>query len=99
MGVNAAVVLLADISSSLQAFVRVFTLVYTLLILAHVLLSWIPSGLRPVRGFLHDVCDPTLRVFRRVIPSFGPLDLSPVAAMITIQVAGSLVIALIGRIL
>jgi uncharacterized protein YggT (Ycf19 family) len=31
---------------------------------------------------LRDVCEPYLRLFRRILPSFGPLDLSPVVAVI-----------------
>ena len=31
--------------------------------------------------FLHDVCDPYLRLFRRVLPPLGPVDLSPIVAV------------------
>lgn len=91
--------MLADLRSSLQAFVGVFTGVYGLLMLAHVLLSWLPFSLPPVRRFLHEVCEPTLRIFRRVIPTIGPLDLSPIAALIAIQLAGRLLSRLIDSIL
>ncbi len=91
---------LADIASSLQAFVRVATGVYTLLVLVHVLLSWVPTlQLGPVRRFLDDTCEPVLRLFRRVIPSIGPLDLSPIVALIVLQMAGRLLETLIGRVL
>ena len=78
--------LLADTATSAQRFVSVFVGVYVLLILAYIIMSWIPGGGSPtlerVRQFLYDVCEPYLRIFRRVIPPLGPLDLSPIAAVL-----------------
>jgi uncharacterized protein YggT (Ycf19 family) len=46
--------------------------------------------------FLHDVCDPYLRLFRRVLPPVGPIDFSPfvaVAALLLLQwVVNSLIL-------
>ena len=90
MGVNAALVLLADAVSAIQKFVWVFVLVYGLIIFAYILMSWIrmPYSLwmSRVQGFLRDVCEPYLRLFRRLLPSFGPLDLSPVVAVISLVI-------------
>src|ERR1700756_353282 len=43
---------------------------YTLAILAYILTTWVqlPYSLRPVQRFLYDVCDPYLRLWRRLIP-------------------------------
>jgi uncharacterized protein YggT (Ycf19 family) len=73
----------ADAVSSAQNFVWVFLLVYTLLIFAYILMSWfrVPYSLSPVQRFLHDVCEPYLRLFRRVLPPLGPIDLSPIVAI------------------
>jgi uncharacterized protein YggT (Ycf19 family) len=80
--------LLFDAISSLQNFVHVFILVYTLLIIAYVLTSWVrlPYSLNRVQRFLYDVVEPYLRLFRRVIPPLGPLDLSPIVAIIVLGV-------------
>ena len=61
-------------ASSVQRFVSVFFDVYILLILAYVLTSWIrmPYALHRVQRFLDDVCEPYIRIFRRVLPSVGP---------------------------
>jgi len=98
---DAIVPLLADTATHLQRFVRVFCQVYILLILAYVLTSWIqlPYSLRRVQGFLDDVCQPYLRLFRRVLPSLGPLDLSPILAIISLYIAQQLLVRLIGRLL
>jgi YggT family protein len=41
--------------------------------------------------FLREVCEPFLRIFRRVLPPLGPLDLSPMVAIIVLNVAGAIV--------
>ena len=40
-----------------------------------------------IGDFLHRITEPALRPIRRVIPSFGNLDLSPVALILLIYVA------------
>ena len=91
---------LADTASSVQQFVSVFFSVYILLILAYVLTSWIrmPYSLHRVQRFLDDVCEPYIRLFRRVLPSMGPLDLSPIVAVFTLIVARTILVSLIGRV-
>ena len=81
--VYASLTLIADAIDSVQSFVTVFIWVYTLLIFAYVILSWVrsPYTTHPVVRFLHDVCDPYLRLFRRVLPPLGPVDLSPIVAV------------------
>jgi uncharacterized protein YggT (Ycf19 family) len=92
---------LADTASSVQRFVSVFFEVYILLILAYVLTSWIrmPYALHRVQRFLDDVCEPYIRLFRRILPSIGPLDLSPIVAVITLVLAQQILVGLIGRLL
>ena len=85
--------LLADAVSALQSFVGIFIAVYVLLIFVYILTSWIrlPYSLAPVQRFLYDVCEPYLRLFRRLLPSMGPLDLSPIVAVIVLYAAERLV--------
>ena len=82
--------LLADTATSVQRFVSVFVGVYVLLIFAYIIASWVPAGSSPtlerVRQFLYDVCEPYLRIFRRVIPPLGgTLDLSPLIVIVLAQ--------------
>ena len=99
----AAVGLLFDLGSSLAQFVEVFIFVYTLLILAYIITSWIRLPYSPtlnrVQRFLYDVCDPYLRLFRRFIPPLGPLDLSPMVAVITLIVLQQILDGLIQAVL
>jgi uncharacterized protein YggT (Ycf19 family) len=91
MGVRVA--LLADAVSAVQNFVSVFSGVYILLIFAYVLTSWIrlPYALAPVQRFLYDVCEPYLRLFRRILPPLGPIDLSPIVGVFALLLAARLV--------
>ena len=80
--------LLADVVTSVQRFVGVFATVYALVILAYIITSWIRLPYSPwlnrIQRFLYDVSEPYLRLFRRVLPSMGPLDLSPLVAILVL---------------
>jgi uncharacterized protein YggT (Ycf19 family) len=93
--------LLADLGSSLASFVVVFIWVYTLLLFAYILTSWVRLPYSPwlnrVQRFLYDVCDPYLRIFRRFLPPLGPLDLSPMVAIIVLFVISNVLSSLLQR--
>ena len=89
-----------DALTQVELFVDVFVGVYTLAILAYILTSWVqlPYSLRPVQRFLYDVCDPYLRLWRRIIPvSFGPIDFTPMIAVIALVAFDRIFIAVIQR--
>jgi YggT family protein len=96
MGATAIVTLLADAITSAQSFVQVFATVYTLIIFAYILTSWVRMPYSPwlnrIQRFLHDVTEPYLRLFRRVLPSMGPLDLSPWIAVIVLWLLAEVLI-------
>ena len=100
MGALSASILLADWVSSAQNFVEVFTLVYFLLIFAYILMSWIriPYSIwgNRIQRFLYDVVEPYLRIFRRFIPPLGPLDISPIVAILVLWIVSGLVIRALG---
>jgi uncharacterized protein YggT (Ycf19 family) len=50
-----------------------------------------------VQRFLYDVCEPYLRLWRRVLPMAGPIDLSPMVAVIALIVLERIVIAVLDR--
>ncbi len=85
MGADAIFGLLADAIDSVEQFVTVFIGVYILLIFAYIITSWIRLPYSPwlnrIQRFLYDVCEPYLRLFRRILPPLGPLDLSPIVAV------------------
>jgi uncharacterized protein YggT (Ycf19 family) len=101
MGETASLMLLYDAVDQIQDFVNVFIGVYILVILVYIITSWIRLPYSPwlnrVQRFLYDVCDPYLRLFRRVIPPLGPLDLSPMLAVIVLVVIRAILNELLSR--
>jgi YggT family protein len=101
MGIAASFGLLFDAASSANRFIDDFIYVYVLLIFAYILTSWVrlpySPWLRRVQDFLRDVCEPYLRLFRRVLPPLGPLDLSPVVAIFVLFLLMRVVDAIFNR--
>jgi YggT family protein len=100
MGVPASLTLpVGDAVSSVTTFIWALTLVYTLTIIAYILTSWLRLPYSPtlnrIQRFLYDVCEPYLRVFRRILPAFGGIDLSPTVAIIVLLIVSQIVIRLI----
>jgi YggT family protein len=99
------VTLLAAISrSDIADYVDKLFLVYLILIFARILLSWIPrmpynQVLSAVVNFIHEVTDPYLNVFRRILPPVGgggfALDLSPIVGVFVLLIVRSIVVGLI----
>ena len=45
--------------------------------------------------FLEAICEPYLKIFRKIIPPFGMLDISPIAALVVLSVIENLIIMLL----
>ena len=92
---------LADAISSIQNFVHVFILVYVLILFAYILLSWVRLPWSPwlnrLQRFLYDVSEPYLRIFRRLLPSFGALDLSPMIAIFSLFILDLVIQSILDR--
>jgi YggT family protein len=90
MGWSARFMLLADAISSVETFINVFCLLYGLVIFVYIITSWLrlpySLTLNRIQRFLYDVCEPYIRLFRRVLPGTGALDLSPLLALIALGV-------------
>src|SRR3954470_5273540 len=90
---------LADAASAANTFIDTFLWVYILLLFVYVLMSWVrlpyTVWVRRVNDFLRDVCEPYLRIFRRILPPLGPLDLSPMVGIIVLNIVGAVVANLI----
>jgi YggT family protein len=79
-------------------------IVYIILILIRILLSWIPRmpyyrWLSATVDFIHQVTDPYLNFFRRFLPPIGgggmAFDLSPILAIIVLYIARAVIVPLI----
>lgn len=88
-------------------YIAVLIWIYTMLILVRILLSWVQMAwtmpenpaLRTVVGFIEDITEPYLLMWRKVIPPLrgggGLIDLSPIIAIFALWLVGNLVVALI----
>jgi YggT family protein len=95
---------LATFREELANYVQAVFYVYTLLIIAYILTSlfFAFGGRVPyarwssaLLGFLRDVCEPYLSIFRRFIPPLGPMDLSPLIGIILLNFVGAIIVNLI----
>ncbi|MGC9221624.1 MAG: YggT family protein [Solirubrobacteraceae bacterium] len=78
--------------------------VYIALLLIYILANLVLSfGARPpysrwfdaVMNFLRDVSEPYLRLFRRIIPSVGGIDLSPMLAIFVLIILDDVITGLL----
>lgn len=85
-------------------YVDAIFIVYIILILIRILLSWIPRmpyyrWLSATVDFIHQVTDPYLNFFRRFLPPIGgggmAFDLSPILAIIVLYIARAVIVPLI----
>lgn len=71
---------------ALMRLVRMLLVLYMILIIVSVILSWVGQGARhPIVPLTYQLTEPVLAPIRRVLPSLGGLDLSPLIAIIGIQ--------------
>ncbi len=99
------VVALRDVSVSFVAILA-FTVgelimllinVFLFAIIVQVILSWVsPGTYNPVNAILYSLTNPILQPFRRLIPPLSGIDLSPLFALIALQVARMLILPLTG---
>ena len=85
-------------------YVGTLSLVYTILMIIWVILSWVPRVpyhpvLSAVIGFVNDVVNPYVGFFRRFVPPLkigpGALDLAPIVAFLVLYIVGNIVVGLI----
>lgn len=89
----------ADVADYVSALV----FVYFALIVGNVILSWVQQfrpipynlALRAVLGFVEETTNPYLNLFRAWVPRIGPLDISPILAILLLTIGGGLVASLI----
>lgn len=90
------------IGSFLLVVVNIFFRFASLVILARVILSWLPmAGVRidayhPLIRFLYQITDPILNPIRR-FSTFGMIDFSPIVALILLEIVQQILVVAITR--
>ena len=81
-------------------FVNLLVWILYLAMIGRVLSSWLNIGrdspFFPVISLLYQITEPILAPIRRVLPSFGMMDLSPMVALILITLVQRLIIGRLG---
>ena len=71
--------------------------VFIFAIVIQVIISWVnPGTYNPVNALLHSITQPVLAPIQRLIPPISGIDLSPLVALIGLQVLKMLVLPLLG---
>lgn len=69
---------------------------YSWIILARVLLSWVRvDPWHPAVVWLHRLTEPVLRPFRRILPAVGGIDFSPILVFFALDIARQVLIGLL----
>ena len=77
-------------------FVKYLFNFYEYSMLAYILTSWFPQIKNNfIVEFLEAICEPYLKIFRKIIPPFGMLDISSIAALVVLSVIENLIIMLL----
>ena len=72
---------------------------YVFLLLAHVILSYFMSPFHPLRQTLSRIIEPLLAPIRRVLPTVGMIDFSPLVLLILVQFVGMILTNLLRSLL
>jgi YggT family protein len=89
-----------DVASYVADLFGVYVALMLIYILANLVLSF---GARPsytrwfdaIMSFLRDVSEPYLRIFRKLIPAMGAIDLSPMVAIFVLLLLRTIIVNLI----
>lgn len=76
------------LTNSLASFINI----YLLLIFVRILLTWFQTAnwANQVTSFLSPITDPYLNIFRSFIPPLGGMDISPILAILVLQLVAQL---------
>jgi YggT family protein len=85
--------------TTLANFIAALGYVYTLMIIAYIVMSMLPlpynRTLVTIRDFLDQTVSPFLNIFRRFIPPLGPIDISPMIAIIALNVVTRVLVGVV----
>ena len=83
-------------SEFLKSVIDIFFELWILAIVARVILSWIrPQKRNKLIELIEEVTDPLMNFLKKYIPRFGMLDLSPIFAIIGLEMARAILLSII----
>lgn len=77
----------------LVRFVEILTTVLTYAIFFRAILSWFPIAAdNPIVQLVHQMTEPVLAPLRRIVPRIGMIDITPLVALVLLQLVGEMII-------
>jgi YggT family protein len=76
------------ILSNLATVILLITRILMMVVLADVIVSYFLDPFHSIRRFLDSLVQPLLNPIRRILPSTGMIDLSPLILLILLEVIG-----------
>jgi YggT family protein len=76
----------------LATSIGVFSQVLQIIIIVKIILSYILNPYHPLRSMIDRLVDPLLDPIRRVVPTIGMFDFSPLILIILVQLIAGLLI-------
>jgi len=74
-------------------FVRTLFFVLQFAIIIRALMSWFnPSPENPIARIVYEITEPVLAPLRRIIPRIGMIDITPIVAILLMQVIESVLV-------
>ncbi len=78
---------------SIIGVTALFLKIFFFSLIISVILSWVaPGSHNPGAELVNQICEPALAPFRRILPSMGGLDISPILAFMVLKLLDMLVI-------
>ncbi len=81
--------------TSLANAIVIITRAFTLIILADVLVGYFLDVFHPIRQFLDSIVQPFLAPIRKLLPSAGGLDFSPLVLFFLVEMAGRVLVGIL----
>jgi YggT family protein len=81
------------VATFISIFIQFFIIALWLVILGRVLMSWVNPRMEGALGrFLFDTTEPLLAPIRRILPSTGMMDFSPLVLLIVLGIVMRLLV-------
>lgn len=91
-GISSAVLVIITLATLVSLLINV----YMFAIIVEVIISWMnPGSYNPVSSLLHSLTSPLLRPIQHLVPPIAGIDLSPLFAIIGLQVLRMLILPLL----
>ncbi len=75
--------------------INVLEQLFVIVLLVHIVLSYVMSPFHQVRQQLNRIVEPLLAPIRRLLPSMGMFDFSPLVLLILVQIISSLIVSIL----